>query len=133
MEDIARKMDKYFEKTPLEGYGEHIAKTSIAKGVNPYLVGGIIVDSTSCKNDCTILFKQCNNVGGMKGSPGCFGGTYKKFDSVGDSITELINEISKKFFTKEMQVPNQMYADYGKNSTWAFKVSKVMENLKKIK
>ena len=133
MEDIARKMDKYFEKTPLEGYGEFIAKTSISKGVNPYLIGGIIIDNTSCKNDCSILFKQCNNVGGLKGTPGCFGGTYKEFKNVGDSITELVGEISKRFYTKEMQVPNTMYADYGKNATWAFKVNKIMEKLKTMK
>ncbi len=133
MEDIARKMDKYFEKTLLEGYGEHIAKTSISKGVNPYLIGGIILESTGCKNECNILFKQCNNVAGIKDSPGCFGGSYRKYNSVGDSITDLVNIISKKFYTKEMQVPNLMYKDYGKNATWAFKVSKIMENIKKIK
>ena len=133
MEDIASKMNKYFAKTSLEGYGEHIAKVSIAKGVNPYLIGGIIVNNTNCKNECTILFKQCNNVGSLKGSPGCFGGTYKKYNDVGDSITDLVGEISKKFYTKEMQVPNKMYSDYGKNATWAFKVSKIMENIKKVK
>ncbi len=133
MEDIAKKMDKYLEKTLLEGYGEHIAKTSISKGVNPYLIGGIILESTGCKNECNIIFKQCNNVAGIKDSPGCFGGSYKKYNNIGDSITDLINVISKKFYTKEMQVPNQMYKDYGKNATWAFKVSKIMENIKKIK
>ena len=132
-EQIGKKIDKVYADTLLEGYGEFIAKTSIAKGVNPYLIGGIILESTSCKIDCSLIFKQCNNVSGMKGEPGCFGGSYKKYNDVGDAITDLVNDISKRFYTKEMQVPAKMYAEYGKNSTWAFKVNKHMENIKRSK
>ena len=132
-EQIGNKLDKVFAKTQLEGYGEYVAKTAIAKSVNPYLIGGIILESTSCKTGCSILFQQCNNVSGMKGEPGCFGGTYKKYDSVGDGIIDLVNYISKNFYTKEIQNPNKMYQEYGKNSTWAFKVNKYMETIKKSK
>ena len=73
-EEIGKKIDKYASKTQIEGYGEYIAKTSIMKGVNPYLISGIILESTNCKNECSVIFKECNNTSGMKGSPGCFGG-----------------------------------------------------------
>lgn len=132
-EQIGKKIDKVFAKTLLEGYGEYVAKTAIAKGVNPYLIGGIILEGSSCKTECSFIFKECNNVAKVKGEPGCFGGNFKKYDSIGDSITDLVNKISEKFYTKEMQMPYKMYKDYGKNSTWAFVVSKIMETIKKSK
>ena len=132
-EKIAKKIDKYCAKTPLEGHGEYIAKTSIRKSVNPYLIGGIILESTSCKTECSIIFQECNNVSKMKGEPGCFGGAYKNYSSVNDSITDLVNYISKEFYTPEMQSPYKMYKTYGKNSSWAFKVSNYMDAIKRTK
>ena len=133
IEEIGKKMDKYMAKTPLEGYGEYIAKASISKSVNPYLIGGIILESTSCKNECSIVFRECNNVSGMKGSPGCFGGAYKSYSVINDGIVDIVNLISKDFYTPEMQSPYKMYKAYGKSSVWAFKVSKYMEELKRGK
>ncbi len=133
IEQIGKKMDTYMEKTPLEGYGEYIAKTSISKSVNPYLIGGIILESTLCKSECTAVFKECNNVSGMKGSPGCFGGSYKSYSAINDAIVDIVNLISKDYYTPEMQAPYKMYKQYGKSSVWAFKVSKYMDELKKGK
>lgn len=133
IEKIAHKIDKYCSKTPLEGHGEHIAKASIRKSVNPYLIGGIILESTSCKRECSIIFQECNNVSKMKGDPGCFGGAYKSYSSVNDAITDLVSKISKDFYTKEMQSPYKMYKSYGKSSSWAFKVSNYMDAIKRTK
>ena len=133
VEQIANKIDKYCRKTPLEGYGEYIAKTSIGKSVNPYLIGGIILENTSCKTECSILFKECNSVSQMKGDPGCFGGAYKSYKNIDDSIDDLVSYISKEFYTSEMQLPYKMYSSLGKNSSWAFKVTNFMEALKKTK
>lgn len=131
--EIGKKIDKYCEKTPLEGYGEAIAKASITKSVNPYLISGMILESSNCKNECSILFKECNNVAGVKGNPGCFGGSYKKYDKLEDSINDIVNKISKDFYTPEMQSPYKMYKSYGKNSSWALKVSNYMEAIKRTK
>ena len=133
IEVIGKKINRLFKKTPLEDYGEEIASISISKSVNPYLIGGIILESTNCKTDCTVLLKQCNNVASFKGEPGCFGGTYKKYNSVNDSIRELVNKISNDFISVDTQAPYKMYKKYGKNETWAFKVSKYMEELKRGK
>ena len=133
IEKIGEKIDKYCKKTPLDGYGEYIAKASIRKSVNPYLISGIILESTNCKNDCSIIFKECNNVSGMKGSPGCFGGAYKQYKKLEDAISDLVNTISHDFYTPEMQAPYKMYKDYGKNSSWAFKVSNFMDVIKRTK
>ncbi len=132
-EAIGKKIDKYCKKTSLEGYGEYIAKNSINKGVNPYLITGIILESSNCKIECSVIFKECNNVSGMKGSPGCFGGMYKSYSKVEDSVSDLINSISKDFYTPEMQSPYKMYKQYGKTSSWAFKVTNFMDTIKKTK
>ena len=69
----------------------------------------------------------------MKGEPGCFGGAYKNYSSVNDAITDLVNQISDKFYTPEMQVPYKMYKEYGKSSAWAFKVTNYMDVIKRTK
>ena len=51
-EAIGKKIDKYCSKTPLDGYGETIARAAIKKSVNPYLISGIILESTNCKIEC---------------------------------------------------------------------------------
>ena len=131
IEVIGKKINKVFEKTSLEGYGEYVSKTSIKNGVNPYLIGGIILESTNCKNECSVLFKQCNNVFEAKGNPGCFGGTYKEYDKLEDSINDLVISISKKYGETEQQAPYKMYGSYDKNTSWAYKVNKYMETLKR--
>lgn len=133
VEVIGKKIDKYCTKTPLDGYGETIARASIRKSVNPYLISGIILESTNCKVECSIIFKECNNVSGIKGNPGCFGGTYKSYDKIDDAIVDIVNNISKSYYTPEMQTPYKMYKNYGKTSSWALKVSNFMDAIKRTK
>lgn len=130
---IGKKIDKYCAKTPISGLGEYIAKTSISKGVNPYLITGIILENSNCKIECSIIFKECNNPTGYKGSPGCFGGSYKAYNKVEDAIVDIVNYISKEFYTPEMQSPYKMYKTYGKSSAWALKVSNFMDAIKRTK
>ncbi len=131
IEEIATKMNNVFKETLLEGYGNHIAKISSSKKVNPYLIGGIILESTSCKTECSIILKKCKNVSGMKGEPGCFGGSYKEYSNITDSISDLVNKINNDFDEEELKSPNNMFKKYGKNVSWAFRVSEYMELLKR--
>ena len=133
IENIITKINKYLEKTPLENHGEYITKTAAYKNVNPYLVAGIVLESTSCKYDCSILFKECHNVYMEKGDPGCFGGSYKKYDEVDDSILDLVLNIRKKFEDPKEQTSLNVAKHFNKNSTWAFKVDKYVEILKRVK
>ena len=133
IDSVANKLEKYYAKTSLEGYGKYIAERAIKKSVNPYLVGAIILETTSCKNECSFVFKECNNVATMKGEPGCFGGSYKKYNSVNDGINDLVQMINTKYGEKEKQNPNTIYKELGKNVSWAFKVSRHIEEIKKIK
>ena len=108
-------------------------KNAIIKGVNPYLISGIILENSNCKVECSVIFKECNNTSGMRGSPGCFGGAYKSYNKLEDSISDLVNLISKDFYTIEMQAPYKMYKEYGKSSSWALKVSNFMDAIKRTK
>ena len=133
IEQISAKFENVFRDTYLSGYGEYMVKNSMLKGVNPYLIGGIILESTKCRRECSVLLKQCNNVSGMreKEGSGCFGGTYKYYSSIDDGIIDLINKISKDYYSVEMQTPNKMFKQYGKDATWAFIVSKYMDELRR--
>ncbi len=133
LEKIIYKMNKYFKETPLEGYEESIVNTSVKNGINPYLIGAIVLESTGCKYNCSVIFNECHNTYGVKGKPGCFGGSYRVFNSVEDSVKDLVKEIKNKFSEEENQVPNKMFDKYGKNAIWAFKVSKYMDELKAVK
>lgn len=129
---IGKKLDKYFKKTEISGFGEFIAQKSINKNVNPYLIGSIILEDSKCNVKCDIVFTNCKNVGETTGTPGCFGGKYKKYDKYEDSIIDLINYISSSFTLKQ-QTPNGIYKKLGKDIAWAYKVSKDMETIKKTK
>ena len=133
VDSVTSKLEKYFDKTDLYDYAKFIAEKSIKKGVNPYLIAGIVYESTSCKNECSILFKECNNVAMIKDKPGCFGGSYKAYNSVNDSILDVIDRVKNNYETKEDQIPYKIYKLFGKNSSWAFKVSNFMEEMKRKK
>ena len=133
IEVIGEKIENVFAKTDLEGMGEYVSRSSITKGVNPYLVGGIILVNTNCKNECSVLFKQCHNVSEKKGKPGCFGGTYQEFNNVNEGIDALILDIGNKFSDVETQLPYKIFSSFGKNETWAYKVNEYMERLKRGK
>lgn len=130
---ITTKLEKYLKKTELEGYASHIVSSSIKRNVNPYLIAGIIMENTNCKVECSIIVKSCKNVGSLKGSPGCFGGKYKKYDYLEDSIDDLIDYIYDKFISNELTTPNAIYKKYGKDSSWAYKVSNYMDKIKRTK
>ena len=129
IEEIGKKLEKVFVKTDLEGYGEYISKAAIHNGIDPYLTAAIILENTNCQRECSVLFRQCHNVGGFKGDPGCFGGTYKEFDKVEKSVDELVQYISINV-DKEKQVPYKIFKSFGKNEAWAFKVNNYIELLK---
>ena len=132
--NIGKKIEKYLVKTPLEGYGEYIAKRSVNKGVNPYLIGAIIIVNSNCQIQCSAIVEKCHNVGDLKGSTGgCFGGSYKKYFSYEDGIDDLINYVLLNFYANDLKTPGAIYKKYDKNSAWSYKVSRYMDSIRKTK
>ena len=87
-------------KGELSGYGELIAKYSIVNEVNPYLVAGMIVENSECDEEtCSVLVTKCHNVGKTLynkdsiNETSCFGGYYRNFKIIEDSIKTYIKYI----------------------------------------
>lgn len=120
----------------LSGYGELISKYSIVNNINPYLVAGMIIENTECSDTCSVLVTKCKNVGKiaynkeMIGETACFGGYYRSFSNIEDSIKAYIKFIRKNFYDKELTTPGTIYKSYNKDVRWAFRVNNYMEQMK---
>lgn len=131
-EKIGNKIEKFLTKTKLEGYGEYIAKYSVSKSVNPYLIGAMIIVNSNCSIQCNAIVEKCNNVGDLTGSSGgCFGGTYRKYNNLEDGIKDLVDYTLDNFYANDLKTPSAIYRKYNKNSAWSYKVSRYMERIKK--
>lgn len=130
IEKIGNKIDSFLKESYIDGYGKKIAEASVKKNVNPYLIGAIVIVNSNCQYGCEFKTTFCNNVGDLKGAPGCVDGKYKKYDTIEESITDLVKYVNDTFISKLIDNPYNMYKTYGKDINWAFKVSSYMEKLK---
>ena len=48
---------------------------------------------TGCTWGCSKLVKECNNVGGQKGTPSCNGGSYKAYNTLDEGIIGFLDNI----------------------------------------
>ena len=123
-------------KGELSGNGELIAKYSIVNNINPFLVAGMIIENSDCGDTCSVLVTKCKNVGKLAynkdiiGEASCFGGYYRSFNNIEDSIKAYIKFIRKNFYDKELTTPGSIYNSYHKDVGWAFRVNNFMEQMK---
>ena len=145
--DIASKINKKYavdskkcvvtkddteEEITIKDLGEYIAKYSISKGVDPYLIAAIIMVNSNMSTKCNEKVKYCNNVSDLVGGDSrCFGGAYKKYTKLEDSVKDLVDYVSSEFYANDLTKPYDIYKSYDKKIDWAFKVDKYMKNLKK--
>lgn len=127
-EGLITKLNKNL-KGELADKGELFANECLEKGVDPYLAVAIVLHETGCKWNCSKLVVNCNNVGGMKGKPGCNGGSYKKFDSLDEGIIAFINNLSNNYYAFGLNTPELMNPKYAEGKTWASKVNKYIEEI----
>ena len=111
----------------LAGYGEVFANYSIEYGVDPYLAVAITLHETGCTWNCSTLVKECNNVGGMKGS-GC--GAYGRFDSLDAGIEAMISNLSRNYVFKGLTTPEAIGLRYAMSDTWASKINNYIEKIR---
>lgn len=129
MEELSAKLNKSLNST-LSNTGHLFAKYSIKYGVNPYLAVAISLHETGCKWDCSTLVKQCNNVGGQKGSPGCGGGSYKYFSTLEEGIHNFIYNIYNNYYKYGLTTPELMNPKYAESTTWATQVNAYITSIK---
>ena len=126
MEELTAKIDRFLS-SDLAGMGYAYAKYSIELGVDPYLAVAISMHETGCSWDCSYLAKECNNIGGQKGS-GC--GEYQAFDSLENGIYEFILNIKNKYVDYGLLTADEMNPKYAEDPTWSSKVNKYIEKIR---
>lgn len=129
LEELASKLDNTLS-SDLKGYGYVYAKKSVELGLDPYLAVAITMLETGCKWNCSSLLKKCNNVAGIKGKPGCNGGSYKKFTSLEEGINYFLEMLYNKYYSKGLTTPELINPKYAEDKTWASKVNKYIEDIK---
>jgi len=125
---VAKKLNKYLNST-LKGKGKYITEYSIKVGMDPYLATAVILQETGCYWTCSYLTRECNNVGGNKGNPGCNGGSYRKFDSIETGIKFAINKLNS-YYQKGLTTAKEINPSYAQDKTWYVKVNNYIKKLK---
>lgn len=129
MQELSEKLDRTLTSN-LTGYGSVFAEKSIALGLDPYLAVAITMHETGCKWGCSYLVRKCNNVAGIKGSPGCDGGSYKSFDSLEEGINYFLTILYQNYYSKGLTTPELINPKYAEDKTWASKVNNYINSIK---
>lgn len=126
IDELAQKLDKNLKST-LSGYGMVFAESALKYQVDPYLALAIVLHETGCGfGRCSTLASKCNNIGGMKGTPGC-GGAYKKFNTLNEGIEAFFQNLSKNYYQKGLTTPETIGKKYAESTTWPQKIHYYME------
>lgn len=126
MEELSQKIEKSLN-SDISGYGAFIANYAIEKNVDPFLATAIMLHETGCTWSCSNLVKNCNNVGGMKGT-GC--GSYGYFNSLEEGIEHFIDNIYNNYYLYGLTTADLMGNKYAEDPLWSSKVNKIQERIK---
>lgn len=129
LEELSAKLDRSLNST-LAGKGSTFASYSIELGLDPYLALAIVLEETGCKWECSELVKQCNNVGGQKGSPGCWGGSYRSFPTLDEGIKGYLDNLYYNYYAKGLTTPEMINPIYAESTSWASKVNNYIEQIR---
>ena len=127
-DELVKMLNNSLNST-ISNKGELIATYSLQKGVDPVVATAIMLLETGCKWECRYLVKACNNVGGVKGAPGC-NGSYKRYSSLDTGIKHFISNLSDNYYKKGLNTPEKMNKKYAQSSTWATKVNNYVKEIK---
>ena len=126
LNELASKLERSM-KNELSGYGYLYASYSLERGVDPYLALAISLEETGCNWNCSSLVKNCNNVGGMKGS-GC--GAYGYFNNLDEGIRAFIDNIAKNYVAYGLTTADTMNSKYAENPAWSTNVNNYITRIR---
>lgn len=129
VEELTLKLNKNLY-SDLEGTGEHFARYTETTGLDPYLAVAIVNLETGCKWGCSSLARSCNNIGGIKGSPSCNGGSYKRFDTLEEGIRSYLDLVYYNYYSIGLDTAEKMNPKYAESTSWAFKVNNYYNDIK---
>lgn len=121
LDELADKLNRSLN-SDLSGYGYQFASKSIELGLDPYLAVAIVLHETGCSWECSDLVKACYNVGGQKGAPGCWGGSYQAFNSMEEGINSYLENLYYNYVAQGLTTPEQINSRYAASQTWASKI-----------
>ena len=128
--ELSSQLNKSLSST-LTNKGEIFAKRALEYEVDPYLALAIVLHETGCKWGCSSLVVNCNNVGGVKGSPSCGGGSYRYYSSLDEGITAFIRNLKYNYYDYGLNTAYKMQRKYtGGSTTWASKVENYIAEIK---
>ena len=131
MEELTAKLNRSLKST-MANKGELFASYSLQRGVDPYLAISIMLLETGCNWTCSSLVNNCNNVGGMKGSPGCGGGSFKRFSNLDEGINQFLKNLGENYYAVGLDTPEKMNPKYAESTEWARKVNNYINYIRKI-
>ena len=126
LEELSETLNKSLSST-ISNKGYLIASYSLEKGVDPYMATAIMLHETGCKWGCSRLVRECNNVGGQKGS-GC--GSYSYFNSLDEGIMAFIDNLERNYISYGLTTPEEINPKYAEDRNWSKKVNKYIEEIK---
>lgn len=129
LDELASKLEKSMNHT-LEGQGYYFASYAIELGLDPYLALAITLHETGCKWSCSTLVTQCYNIGGMKGGPGCNGGSYKAFNSLNEGIKFYLDNLYYNYYSLGLTTPESMGPKYAASPVWASKINNYINEIR---
>ena len=122
MGQLAEKLNRSLKST-ISGKGYLIASYSLQLGIDPYMATAIILHETGCNGTCSSLVRECNNVGGQKGSPGCGGGAYKAYATLDEGIMGYLDNLYRNYYSYGLTTPEAIGPKYAASTTWASQVN----------
>lgn len=122
IEELSAKLDRNLNST-IAGKGNLIATKSLELGIDPYVAVAIMLHETGCRYSCSSLVRQCNNVGGQKGSPSCGGGEYKSYPTLDEGIVGFLNNLYTNYYSKGLNTIYSIGPRYAASTTWSNQVS----------
>lgn len=131
MKELSEKLNRNMSSN-ISGMGELYASYSLEIGIDPYLALAITLHETGCNgtSGCSKLVRECNNVGGQKGSPSCNGGSYKKYDTLELGIKGYMDNIKRNYYDYGLTTPETMNKKYAADPNWAVKINKYIDKIK---
>ena len=118
--ELSNKLNNSLSST-LSGTGYLFASKSIELGIDPYLAIAIVLHETGCNgsNGCSGLVTDCYNVGGQKGFPGCYGGSYQEFSSLEEGINAYLENLYYNYYALGLTSAETIGPKYAASTTWA--------------
>ena len=130
LSELTEKLNKNLSST-LSNTGHYFAEYYVKTGLDPYLAVAIVLQETGCKWTCSKLVRNCNNIGGMKGSPKCNGGSYMKYDTLEEGIYGYLDMLYNNYYKKGLTTPELINPKYATSTAWSENVNNYINNIKK--